>query len=101
MSKDLGYYGGSTSISQNLDYDGYPPKLSEATRLGIINAIALSYPQILSCCERDKKAIMRWLINRHLQKYSSTYCDYLSRIERLIPQIVIFYILYGVRDSYC
>ena len=65
MSKGLGYYGGSTSISQKLDYNGCPPKLLEATRLGIINAIALSYPQILSCCERDKKAIMRWLINEY------------------------------------
>jgi len=65
MAKGLGYYGGSTSISQKLDYNGSPPKLSEATKLGIINAIALSYPQILSCCERDKKAIMRWLINEY------------------------------------
>ena len=65
MSKGLGYYGGSTNISQKLDYNGYPPKLLEVTKLGIINAISLTYPDILSCNECDKKAVMRWLINEY------------------------------------
>ncbi|NEQ37021.1 MAG: hypothetical protein F6K40_12350 [Okeania sp. SIO3I5] len=61
--KCLGYYGASQEVNSELDYDGYPPVVSEETKEGIYQAIEKSYPQIKGMSEPDKKAVARWVIN--------------------------------------
>ncbi len=63
MSKCLGYYGASDKVNRELDYDGYPPEVSQDTKEGIYQAIEKSYPQVKDMSERDKKAVAKWVIN--------------------------------------
>lgn len=62
-NKCLGYYGASDKISEELDYDGYPPEVSQETKEGIYQAIEKSYPQVKDMTETDKKAVSQWVIN--------------------------------------
>ena len=62
MSKCLGYYGASPEISTKLDFDGKTPKLSERVKQGIIEAIAIDYPDIKTCSKRDQIAIAEWVV---------------------------------------
>ena len=61
--KCLGYYGASDQVSYELDYDGYPPEVSQETKEGIYQAIEQSYPQVKDMSEADKKAVAKWVIN--------------------------------------
>lgn len=63
MSYCLGYYGATQETSAKLDFDGKTPKLSEKAKQGIIEAIAIDYPDILSCSKRDRQAIAVWVVN--------------------------------------
>ncbi len=63
MSKCLGYYGVSDKVNRELDYDGYPPEVSQETKEGIYQAIEKSYPQVKDMIERDKKTVAKWIIN--------------------------------------
>lgn len=65
MSYCLGYYGATDAIARKLDFDGRTPKLSERAKQGIIEALAIDYPDILSCSQRNQKALLRWVINEH------------------------------------
>ncbi len=56
MTKCLGYYGASYKTNRELDYDGYPPEVSQETKDGIYQAIEKSYPQVKNMSECDKKS---------------------------------------------
>ncbi len=61
--KPLAYYGASEEVHSTLDYNGYPPEVSQETKQGIYKAIENSYPQVKYMSESDKKAMAKWIIN--------------------------------------
>lgn len=63
MPRGLGYYGASDETNRKLDFEGTPPKLSPETKQKIQEAIAQDYPEIKNVSDRDKKAIIKWVIN--------------------------------------
>lgn len=63
MTKGLGYYGASDETNRKLDYDGILPRFSDSTKQKIVEAISEDYPEIKNCNDRDKKAIIKWVIN--------------------------------------
>ena len=68
MSKCLSYYGASHKVSNELDYNGHPPKISQSTMEKIFKAIASEYPGISGMNLSDKKAVAKWVINEHVVK---------------------------------
>lgn len=65
MPFGLGFYGASDRVNCELDYDGHAPEMSETTKQQIVEAIANDYPQINEMSDRDKKAVMKWVVNEH------------------------------------
>ena len=65
MTKGLGYWGASNKVNQDLDYDGFAPNLSKDTWEEMITALSRDYTQIVNFSNRDKNAVLKWVVNEN------------------------------------
>lgn len=63
MSKCLGYYGSSDEANRNLNYDGTAPEVTDEQRQAIEKAVAEVIPEIKDLNSRDKRAVVKWVVN--------------------------------------
>ncbi len=63
MANCLGYYGSSDEANRNLNYDGTAPAVSNEQRQAIEEAVAEVIPEIKDLDSRDKRAVVKWVIN--------------------------------------
>ena len=63
MAYCLGYYGASDKVNHDLNYDGAPPKVTDDQRKAIEEAVAAVIPEIKNLDKRDRRAVVRWVIN--------------------------------------
>ncbi|NEP85604.1 MAG: hypothetical protein F6K18_01495 [Okeania sp. SIO2C2] len=63
MANCLGYYGSSDEATRNLNYDGTAPEVTDEQRQAIEKAVAEVIPEIKDLNSRDKRAVVKWVVN--------------------------------------
>ncbi len=63
MAKCLGYYGADDETNRKLNYDGTAPTVTDEQRKAIEEAVAEVIPEMKNLDQRDKRAVVKWVVN--------------------------------------